>query len=249
MRGVRIMQQFTGETVEQAIEKGLRALKIARSDADIQVVEEGKRGFLGLGKREAVVSIKPQNKPEPVVSMKEASMEDVVDVVETPVVTEKAPENGEPTKLSDEDAITALAVYLTDMTRDMGIPAMVKLERTPNRVIYHLETAKKGALIGKHGSVLNAIQYIAQVYIHRIAKNRIAIMVNVGDYRERRESIINRLSYQAVRQVKETGQPVFLEPMPAFERKQVHHIISQEDDITTHSEGNEPHRYLVVELK
>lgn len=248
MRGVRIMQQFTGETVEQAIEKGLTALKIARSDADIQVVEEGKKGFLGLGKREAVVSITPQNKPEPVVSMEEAIVEDVVDVGE-PSVRVNTSENSEPTKLSDEEAITALAVFLTDMTRDMGIPAMVKLERTPNRVVYHLETSKKGALIGKHGAVLNAIQYIAQVYIHRIAKNRIAIMVNVGDYRERRESIINRLSYQAVRQVKETGQPVFLEPMPAFERKQVHHIISQEDDITTHSEGNEPHRYLVVELK
>ncbi|MGO3732157.1 MAG: RNA-binding cell elongation regulator Jag/EloR [Vagococcus sp.] len=241
------MPKFTGETTDQAIEVGLKTLKVERSDADIQIVDEGKKGFLGLGKKEAVVEITVKESmveevEEPV--LEETLEETTVEVVKPePVVSQMK------TDLSDDEAITALAIYLTDITRDLGAPAMVKIERQEERIMFHLESEKKGLLIGKHGKLLNAIQYLSQVYIHRIAKNRVSIVVNVGDYRERRESVIKRLARQTVKQVRETGQPVFLEPMPAFERKLVHNILSAETDVKTHSEGNEPHRYLVVELK
>ncbi|MEG0551159.1 MAG: RNA-binding cell elongation regulator Jag/EloR [Vagococcus sp.] len=245
------MPKFTGETVEQATQLGLSTLNISKSEADIQIVEEGKKGFLGIGKKEAIVvveSIKPVEVESDVVQPVEVKEETITETAATveDMVTEKTKEF---VNLSDDEAITALAVYLTDITRDLGASAMVKVSRTKDRVMFNLETEKKGLLIGKHGKLLNAIQYLAQVYIHRIAKNRISIVVNVGDYRERREAIIKRLTKQTLRQVRETEQPVFLEPMPAFERKQVHSILATESDISTHSEGNEPHRYLVVELK
>ncbi|MDT2815910.1 RNA-binding cell elongation regulator Jag/EloR [Vagococcus carniphilus] len=248
------MPKFTAETVDQAIELGLKTLQLTRSEADIQIIEEGKKGFLGIGKKEAIVvveGIKPVDVVEEVVVEKEETIEPtpVVEKVKEQVVEEVVSEQKELVNLSDDEAVTALALYLTDITRDLGAPAMVKVSRNKERVIFNLETEKKGLLIGKHGKLLNAIQYLAQVYIHRIAKNRISIVVNVGDYRERREAIIKRLTKQTLRQVRETEQPVFLEPMPAFERKQVHSILATESDISTHSEGNEPHRYLVVELK
>lgn len=249
------MPTFTGETVEQAIEKGLASLNINRVDADISIIEEGKKGFLGIGKKEAVVSVVA--KEPDVEEVIEEVAEDITttEVIEEPVTHSEVVEEDKSVPVSSsqdvslDDAITELSLYLTDMTKALGAPAMVRVQRDDNQVVFHLDTDKKGLLIGKHGKVLNAIQYLSQVYIHRLVKNRLSVIVNVGDYRERREAIIKRLANQAVRKVRDTSQPVFLEPMPAFERKQVHSILSNEKDIKTHSEGNEPHRYLVVELK
>lgn len=250
------MPTFTGENVDQAIKKGLASLDLNRVDADISIIEEGKKGFLGIGKKEAVVSV----------VAKEPKVEEIVEVVEDSIATEVIEEPVTVTHseiveedksvlvsssqdVSLDDAITALSLYLTDMTKALGAPAMVRVQRDDNQVVFHLDTDKKGLLIGKHGKVLNAIQYLSQVYIHRLVKNRLTVIVNVGDYRERREIVVKRLAHQAVNKVRNTSQPVFLEPMPAFERKQVHSLLSNEKDIKTHSEGNEPHRYLVVELK
>ena len=110
-----------------------------------------------------------------------------------------------------------------------------------------METQKKGLLIGKHGKTLNALQYLAQVFIHRVAKNKLSVVVNVGNYREKRQDILQRLAKNTADKVSRTGRPVFLEPMPAFERKQIHSALSNNKYVTTHSEGDEPYRYLVVE--
>ncbi len=114
-------------------------------------------------------------------------------------------------------------------------------------MVVHLETEKQGMLIGKHGKILNALQYLAQVFVHRLEKNRLSVVLNVGDYREKRQLILERLAQKTADKVKKTGQPVFLEPMPAFERKQIHAALSKNKLIQTHSEGDEPYRYLVVE--
>lgn len=244
------MPKYSGETVEKAINAGLSALQIAKENATIEVIQEGKKGFLGFGKQEAIVVVEKIQATEVVAD--EVAKEEIIEDDVEQVVAEKEEVISEITELvdlTDDEAVTALAVYLTDITRDLGAPSMVKVSRAKGIITFNLETEKKGLLIGKHGKLINAIQYLSQVYIHRIAKNRLSIVVNVGDYRERRKAIIERLAKQTLRKVRETGQPVFLEPMPAFERKQVHSILSSESDISTHSEGNEPHRYLVVELK
>lgn len=248
------MPTFTGETVDQAIKKGLASLGINRVDAAISIIEEGKKGFLGIGKKEAIVSINAKEKEEEIQVTTEIIEEpeiesEVMIEYQEPVKVEIKETPVESQDISLDEAITKLSVYLTDITTALGAPVMTRVQRNDNHVVLHLDTDKKGLLIGKHGKVLNAIQYLSQVYIHRLVKNRLTVIVNVGDYRERREAIIKRLANQAVHKVRDTTQPVFLEPMPAFERKQVHSILSNEKDIKTHSEGNEPHRYLVVELK
>lgn len=151
------------------------------------------------------------------------------------------------TDLSDEEALAQLGLYLTNISKALNAPALVKTARQDGVVVFHLETQKQGILIGKHGKTLNALQYLAQVYIHRIAKNKLSIVVNVGDYREKRQAILERLASRTAEKVKRTGRPVFLEPMPAFERKQIHSVLSKDAYVQTHSEGDEPYRYLVVE--
>lgn len=240
------MSKYEGLTVDEAIQNGLKALNVTRQDVEVTIITEGKKGFLGLGKKAAVVALTPlksEKKPEPVVTPK----------VETKPTKSVEPVSLRGTKelenLSDDDAITELALYLTEITQNLDAPALVKVERQKSVITFHLESDKPGMLIGKHGKVLNAFQYLAQVFVHRAAKNKLSIVVNVGDYRERRAATLERLASNTANRVKRTGQPVFLEPMPAFERKQIHAILSSHPEVSTHSEGDEPFRYLVVELK
>lgn len=239
------MPIYEETTVDEAIRIGLQTLGLTKDDVAIEILEEAKRGFLGMGKKNAQVSI------EPLVSeaVTEVVIEDVIDN-EAPLIQEENVDDSKQAQfedLDDEAALTELALYLTNISKELQAPALVRTERTEGLIVMHLETNKQGILIGKHGKVLNSLQYLAQVFIHRAAKNKLSIVINVGDYREKRQAILQRLAERTAEKVKYTGQPVFLDPMPAFERKQIHSVLSKDEYVKTHSEGDEPYRYLVVE--
>jgi len=244
------MPVYEGQNKEEAIEIGLQSLGITSDQAVIDVIEEGKKGFLGMGKKKARVSIEPIVAEEPI--EKPSSKEQVEDSTSS-VVEKESMETDTPDvptiaeDLEDEEALAQLGLYLTNITNEMNAPALVKTSREEGTIVFQLDTQKKGLLIGKHGKNLNALQYLAQVFIHRVAKNKLSVVVNVGNYREKRQDILQRLAKNTAEKVSRTGRPVFLEPMPAFERKQIHSALSNNKYVTTHSEGDEPYRYLVVE--
>lgn len=244
------MPVYEGPTIDEAIAQGLQALGLKKEEIEIEILTDAKKGFLGMGKKDARVSIEPTVAEE----ITEAVVDTVDELVEEPV--EVAPEPvSKPTEAAsqlvelDEDAaVKELALYLTNITNEMGVPALVKIQHEANGlIVMNLETSKQGMLIGKHGKILNALQYLAQVFLHRVAKEKLSVVVNVGNYRQKREEVLVRLAQRTAEKVKETGRPVFLEPMPAFERKMIHSALSKDDYIKTHSEGEDPYRYLVVE--
>ena len=244
------MPVYEGPTIDEAIAQGLQALGLKKEEVEIEILTDAKKGFLGMGKKDARVSIEPTVAEE----ITEAVEDTVDELVEEPV--EVAPEPvSKPTEAAsqlvelDEDAaVKELALYLTNITNEMGVPALVKIQHEANGlIVMNLETSKQGMLIGKHGKILNALQYLAQVFLHRVAKEKLSVVVNVGNYRQKREEVLVRLAQRTAEKVKETGRPVFLEPMPAFERKMIHSALSKDDYIKTHSEGEDPYRYLVVE--
>ncbi|MGO3610115.1 MAG: RNA-binding cell elongation regulator Jag/EloR [Enterococcus sp.] len=244
------MPVYEGPTIDEAIAQGLQALGLKKEEVEIEILTDAKKGFLGMGKKDARVSIEPTVTEE----ITEAVIDTVDELVEEPVGV--APESAsKPTEAAsqlvelDEDAaVKELALYLTNITNEMGVPALVKIQHEANGlIVMNLETSKQGMLIGKHGKILNALQYLAQVFLHRVAKEKLSVVVNVGNYRQKREEVLVRLAQRTAEKVKETGRPVFLEPMPAFERKMIHSALSKDDYIKTHSEGEDPYRYLVVE--
>lgn len=250
-----LMPIYEAATIDEVIQLGLNDLGLDKEQVEIEILDEGKKGFLGIGRKNARLKIEPSISE----TISEAIEETVEEVLEEPlekpieetetieVFTEDQPEEVETSELGDEVALTELAVYLTDITKQLDAPALVKMTREANTVVFQLDTQKQGILIGKHGKTLNALQYLAQVFIHRIAKNKLSVVVNVGNYREKRQEIIQRLADRTAEKAIKSGQPVFLEPMPAFERKQIHAALSKNEYVKTHSEGDEPYRYLVVE--
>ena len=138
--------------------------------------------------------------------------------------------------------------YLEGIAKTYGAEATVTVEARRDRMTFIFDTDKQGLLIGKHGKILNALQVLAQVSVHRFIKGRISVQVDVGDYRQRRSETLQQIAERTARKVLKTKQPVYLEPLPAYERKQIHAALSKNKRISTHSEGKEPHRYLVVEI-
>lgn len=259
-------------TVDKAIRKGLDLLGVDSHEADIVVISEGKKGIFGFGQKEAAVEITRKeirdfDEPSDIqLAEIEETVEDIVEDLEEdyPETAEKIladqPEidrviysDEEEAEDYDEEsgrdeAIAAVTEYLTSVAEAYGAPAIVTVEEKNNVLIFQMESEKAGLLIGKYGKIVNALQILAQALVQRYVRRRLSVIVNVGDYRERRAAVLESIADRTAERVIKTKQPVFLEPLPAFERKQIHARLSQNKRIKTHSEGKEPHRYLVVEI-
>ncbi len=237
------MPVYGGTTIEAAIQHGLKLLGVTKEQVTIKILDQGKKGFLGIGKKEAQVSLELKEVEQQTTEISQTIVEEEKPANEvSPVTRTQTLES-----LDNEEALKQLAIYLVEITNQMDAPATVTMSHEDHLIVFQLDTEKQGLLIGKHGKMLNAIQYLAQVFIHRVAKNKLSIVVNVGNYREKRQAILQRLAERTAEKVDRTGRPIFLEPMPAFERKQIHAALSKKDYVKTHSEGEEPYRYLVVE--
>ena len=255
--------KVTDTSVEKAIQKGLRQLGLTQEEVVVEVITEGKKGLFGFGQKDAMVALTPVVKEEVV---EEVSTPAVEKAVEEVVVSEdesfeedfeddfedeedvEGSENEETTVDRLEEAAHVTKAYLEGIANAYGAEATVTVEVRRDRMTFVFDTDKQGLLIGKHGKILNALQVLAQVSVHRFVKGRISVQVDVGDYRQRRSETLQQIAERTARKVLKTKQPVYLEPLPAYERKQIHAALSKNKRISTHSEGKEPHRYLVVEI-
>ena len=254
-------------SVEKAIQKGLRQLGLSQDQVFVEIISEGKKGLFGFGQKNAEVELTlvatmvneevVEEVSKPVV---EAAEEVTVETVETVEVPEEDfdEDDFEDEEAGDvdyeetvdqlEEAARVTKEYLEGIAKTYGAEATVTVEARRDRMTFVFDTDKQGLLIGKHGKILNALQVLAQVSVHRFIKGRISVQVDVGDYRQRRSETLQQIAERTARKVLKTKQPVYLEPLPAYERKQIHAALSKNKRISTHSEGKEPHRYLVVEI-
>ena len=251
-------------SVEKAIQKGLRQLGLPQDQVFVEIISEGKKGLFGFGQKNAEVELTPVATMVSQEETEEEVLEPVVETVEkTTVETVEVPEEDfdeddfeeeaeevdyEETVDQLEEAARVTKEYLEGIAKTYGAEATVTVEARRDRMTFVFDTDKQGLLIGKHGKILNALQVLAQVSVHRFIKGRISVQVDVGDYRQRRSETLQQIAERTARKVLKTKQPVYLEPLPAYERKQIHAALSKNKRISTHSEGKEPHRYLVVEI-
>lgn len=253
-------------SVEKAIQKGLRQLGLPQDQVFVEIISEGKKGLFGFGQKNAEVELTPvatmvseevvEEVVEPVVETAEEITVETVETVEVPeedfedddFEEEEGDADYEETVDQLEEAARVTKEYLEGIAKTYGAEATVTVEARRDRMTFVFDTDKQGLLIGKHGKILNALQVLAQVSVHRFIKGRISVQVDVGDYRARRSETLQQIAERTARKVLKTKQPVYLEPLPAYERKQIHAALSKNKRISTHSEGKEPHRYLVVEI-
>ena len=207
-----------GPSVEDAVEAALSELGATEQEVRVEVVQEPKGGFLGVGGQEAVVRVR-------VTAREEIDMDAL-----------------------EEQADTA-ADFVEDLLAKMGIDATAE----PNVVNEHMYVDILGddeddmaLLIGRHGATLDAIQELTRMVVGRRLDERCRIMVDVEDYRKRREERIIERALQSAHRVLETGQEQVLDPMNPYERKLVHDAVADLGGLETSSQGEEPNRSVVI---
>ena len=217
--------EATGETVGEAKWSALRELErlapgIDRDAVRFQVVSEGERGLLGVGYAPARVVATAERPAAPAATAPVEAAE------------------GEPAVAREllERVVTAL-----------GVDARVELAESDDEVVATVTGGDLGVLIGRHGQMIDALQYLANAIAHRsVGEERRRIVVDAAGYRARRSATLETLARRSAEQASATGRRVELEPMSAVERRIVHEALKDDPEVETASEGVEPNRYVVV---
>ena len=161
-------------------------------------------------------------------------------------------QNREPRKYNvSDEAVAAAKEFLQKIFNAMHIEvAMEKfINKNDGSVTFRLHGDDMGILIGKHGQTLDSLQYLTNLVANKNSNERVRVIIDVEDYRDRRIETLNRLAARLADKVKRTGERVALEPMNPHERKIIHMALQGDRRVTTLSEGDEPYRHVVIELK
>ena len=139
--------------------------------------------------------------------------------------------------------------FIKEITQQMNIDIDLKTTVHNNHVIFEVSGEKIALLIGKRGQTLNALQYLIQLVINKHGKQFYRVTLDAEGYRERRRETLQSLAKKMAQKAKRLNRKVALEPMPPYERKIIHTALQADDDITTYSDGVEPHRHIVIKPK
>ena len=214
----------TGKTVDEAVSLALAELGVTREEVKVTVLEESSQGFFGLfGNRQAKVSVTVLEKEQPTAE-------------EEPV-------------LSNEDALQKVRAFLEQVLALMKLDVTVEQAEEDGHILFRMQGDGLGVLIGKHGQTLDALQYLVNLVANKEVKERLRIVLDVEDYRKRRAETLTALARRIASQVKRSGERVVLEPMNPHERKAIHMALQHDSRIATCSEGEEPYRKVVIELR
>ncbi|MDR7868746.1 MAG: RNA-binding cell elongation regulator Jag/EloR [Sporomusaceae bacterium] len=220
----------TGKTVDEAVEAAIAELGVSREQIEYEVLEEPSKGLFGfLGGKPARVRVGL------VAGHGAAPQEN----------KERASSAVKPTS----DPVEVAKTFLTSVFKAMKLNVRIEKLTGIDQVTLNLRGEDLGILIGKHGQTLDALQYLTNLAAHRESEERVRIIIDVEDYRKRREETLVRLAQRLADRVKLRGEKVVLEPMSPHERKIIHTALQDDLRVTTFSEGEEPFRKVVIALK
>lgn len=232
---------FEGKTTNEAIEKGLKELKLPKSKVEIKVLEqEDKRSFFSI-LAPRVVKVE--------MTVKEEFVREQTNVVKTNIMKEIKKDAVE-RKPADMNVVKATVdEFLKDFIANLPTENIkYTIEIQDNNVMIDINGEDTGYLIGYRGEVLNSIQNVITNIANKGNRDKIKVMLNIGGYREKREKDLENLAMKIATSVVKTGKSITLEPMTAYERKIIHTKLQSNSKVTTYSIGEEPYRKLVVAL-
>ena len=262
--------EVSGKNVDEALTNALIKLETTSDKVEYEVIEKGSAGFLGMGRKLAVIKVrKKEDKPvEANVKAKETETQKVADssVSYEPVKAEpvKSVDNNEikddsheqPKKTSkyttvmpNEEVERRITTFLGDMFKAMNLEVKIDVKfDDPDCVNVELSGPNMGVLIGKRGQTLDSIQYLTSLVVNKGKDKYVRIKVDTEDYRNRRKETLESLAKNIAYKVKRSRKPVSLEPMNPYERRIIHSTLQNDKFVSTRSEGEEPFRHVVVYL-
>jgi spoIIIJ-associated protein len=216
--------EFTGKSVDDAIENGLEQLGVSREEIDEEIVREASRGVFGLGGEDALVRLTARS-------------------------IQPASPAGSPAA-SSADGATVAKETLETLLRGMGLNARVEAvpdtEQGEDNLILNILGHDLGILIGRRGETLHDLEFITRLLVQRRTNQQPKLTVDVESYRTRRERILRELAKRMGERVQASKQPITLEAMPPNERRIVHITLRDHPTVTTQSIGEGDHRRVMI---
>ena len=202
--------EISAKTVDEALTEAVIKLGTTHDKIEYEVLEEGSLGFLGIGKRDAVIKARKKN--------------------------------------DSEDNIREFLTKVFD-AMELQVEILIEKEADGKTINVELKGPDMGVLIGKRGQTLDSLQYLVSLVVNKDTENYIRVKVDTENYRQRRRETLENLAKNISFKVKRTKRAVSLEPMNPYERRIIHSALQNDRYVTTHSEGNEPYRHVVVTIK
>ena len=242
MKETRTSIEAIAPSVEEAVLKGAKEWGLPPDAFDVEVLDEGTKGLLGFGVRQARVRLTTRSSTDP--GSAEGKRGEAVrktDRIESAV-------GG-----SDEEALQITRDTVSELMQRMGIEASIKAHwgdaDAPGKIrplFLDIYGDDLSILIGRRGETLTALQYITRLIVGKELQRPVAVLIDIEGYRARRERQIRRLAQQMAHQAIETERTMSLEPMPAYERRIVHIELRDNPDVDTVSVGERDQRKVTI---
>jgi spoIIIJ-associated protein len=233
MKNNRATLEVIAQTVEEAIEQGLNDLGLPREAVEIEILDEGGKGMLGIGSRQARVRIS------------------VIADDEDPDADEQ--QNQEITRGEVDSTLALTEEIVSELLEKMNLTASVQArygeesENLPFRpILVDISGNDLSILIGRRAKTLNALQYITRLILGKELEHGIPLSIDVEGYRDRREQQVRQLARRVAEQVVDTNRMQALEPMPPNERRFAHLELQDNPAVYTESVGEDPNRKVVI---
>lgn len=225
-------ERFSAKTLDDAITEACKKFTVTSDKLEYEIVEEGSSGFLGLKSKPYIINARvKEDKPE---------VEDIVTSTETTKTSISSGAIEETAKRFLKDVFTAM---------NLAVVIEAKYDEGENTLDVDLSGDEMGVLIGKRGQTLDSLQYLVSLVINKEKNEYVRVKLDTENYRKRRKDTLENLAKNIAFKVKRTKRSVSLEPMNPYERRIIHSALQNDRYVTTHSEGEEPFRRVIISLK
>lgn len=246
-----------GKDVKTATELALKDLKCSIDDVKVTVLEEPSKGFLGIGSKLALVRVEKIEKVEettPVVEEIKERKTVKKNTKSNDKTTNTEKESSKKVKFARPDDLVEVTEhvaidFLKETTEKMGLKLNFRAYENDSNVYVDIEGKDAGTIIGKRGQTLDAIQYLTSLVVNKKKEGYVRVVLDAENYRAKREKTLEQLANRLAEKVVKTRRNVRLEPMNPYERMVIHATLQKNPKVTTRSEGEEPYRRVVIELK
>ena len=220
-----------GKTSTEAIENGLKELKVSRNQVDIKILEEKKKSFFNILEPHVVkVELTLKEKEEKQTTVKKAKSENV-------------------SKEDLEKAKKEIKTFLSEFLKQIADTITYEISEEEN-VVHVLITGEESTrLIGYRGESLNSLQTILTTIANKGRESNVKVILDIGEYKDARKKTLEDLASKIERTVTKTGKSITLEPMTAYERKIIHTKLQDSKTVKTHSIGENENRRVVISRK
>jgi len=224
---------FEGKTSTEAIEKGLKELKLRKEDVEINILKDEKRSFFSI--------LDPR-----VVKVEIIKKEKNLNIKESKIKKEKKAMTNSAIEKAKKNISEFLNVFLKQVSEE---ELKYNIINDEYYITVEIIGENTNLLIGYRGETLNALQTLLSSIANKEIEEKVRVILDISGYKDKRKKVLEELADKISKTVVKTGKKVTLEPMPAYERKIIHSRLQNNKKVTTESVGEEPHRKIIVELK